>query len=676
MMKHLYPFLLTAACTLPLPATGQNLLPLPQKVEMKQGVFRTNKAFRIENTAGTAVHNPYDLFLTQATAHDGSLKRVVRYCRMAAPAGQSDAENYRLSVSPDTIEISACGPQGFLRAAQTLRQLSAKGGIACCVIEDAPAYAWRGVMLDVSRHFFPISFLKKQVDILSSYKINRLHLHLTDAAGWRMEIKKYPRLTEVGAWRTSALWKTWWNDGKRHYASKDTPGAYGGYYTQDELRDLVDYAAQRGITIVPEIEMPAHSEEALTAYPEYSCTHEPYKQADFCPGNPAVYTFLEDVLKEVMEVFPSKYIHVGGDEAGKASWPNCPLCQQKMKELGLKEVDGLQAHLIGHMGKFLASHGRQLVGWDEIIAGNLSENTTVMVWRDVKKAGEAMKHGYDVVLSPGAYCYLDSYQDAPPTQPEAIGGYLTLEKVYGYVPGEELTEAERKKITGLQVNLWTEYVPTQEHAEYMLYPRSLALAELAWHGAEHKDYAAFRERALKETRTLRKERGVNAFDLSHEVGERPEKSVRVKHKALGAKVSYAYPAHEYYLAAGDATLTDGLRGGWANNDGRWQGFIRGKRFDVTLDLGKVDQVRSVACDFYQAVGPEIFYPSEYVVSLSVDGTNFTEVHRQKFDYKNTIQPEITNYAWKGKAHEARYVRVQALPSIKGGWVFVDEVVVK
>ncbi len=676
MKKTLLPLILALPLLhAPHSASAQTLLPLPQQASMGKGHFSTALPYTLHNNIGAEADNVYTRSLLQTAAEGYTGKRAVVFDRLKGTTSTSP-EAYRIHATPDTLAVYANTPEGFLRAGQTLAQLTEKGKIAVADITDSPAYAWRGVMLDVSRHFFPIEFLRKQVDVLARYKINRLHLHLTDAAGWRMEIKRYPRLTSLAAWRTDSLWKTWWNDGKRHYASADSAGAYGGFYTQDELRHLVSYASERGITIVPEIEMPAHSEEVLTAYPELSCTHEPYRQADFCPGSVATYDFLENVLREVMDVFPSKEIHVGGDEAGKASWGNCPLCSEKMKELGLDNVDGLQAHLIAHMGHFLETNGRQLVGWDEITSGNLSPQTTVMVWRGTEKAGEAIRHGYDVVLSPGAYCYLDSYQDAPPSQPEAIGGYLTLEKVYSFVPGADLSAEERTHIKGIQGNLWTEYVPTASHAEYMLYPRVLAIAETGWHGTEKKNFPEFRSRAAEETKRLRSEASVNAFDIAREKGERTERAVSVKHKALGAKVTYNLPYHDYYPAAGEGSLTDGLRGGWANNDGRWQGFISGKRFDVTLDLGRPTKVSQVSTDFMQACGPEIFYPSAYIVSLSTDGENFTEVCRQTYTSEKTIQPDVRTCAWKGRATTARYIRVQALPSSFGGWIFTDEVVVK
>ncbi len=587
--------------------------------------------------------------------------------------GSISPEAYRLEVRKDSVIIYADAEIGFLRASQTLDQLEENGKYRCCTINDFPAYRWRGAMLDVSRHFLSTGFLKRHIDILAGYKINRLHLHLTDAAGWRMEIKKYPRLTEFAAWRPQENWKEWWF-GDRLYVEEGTPGAYGGYYTQDELRELVEYASSKGMEIIPEIEMPAHSEEVLTAYPELSCTHEPYRQADFCLGNEATYEFLENILLEVMDVFPSKYIHIGGDEAGKASWKTCPLCRRTMAEHGLKDVNALQAHLISHMGRFLAEHGRELIGWDEIIDETLTENSTVMVWRGTDLAGKAARMGYDVIVSPGSHCYFDSYQDAPPTQPEAMGGYLPLSKVYGFNPVEGLSEVEKSHILGIQGNLWAEYIVTEAHREHMLYPRILAVAEIGWNGTEAKDYDEFHERAAAAVDGLRAE-GVNAFDLRHEAGQRDEYMNPVKHKALGAEVIYNLPYYPGYAAAGDGSLTDGLRGGWTNNDGRWQGFIRGKRFDVTVDLGKPMRLRSVSVGFMQMCGPEIFFPASFTVSVSDDGVDFAELHHQETPVVKSTTTQVRTDSWKGRAY-GRYVRIQARSGEFGGWIFADEVVIR
>lgn len=666
--KSNYLLSLFGALLLASPIQAQNLLPKPQQVTMGKGVFSTAGGVKVENQVGADAENIYTK-AWNAKVNDAA-KRVVKFTKLA---NASSPEAYKLHVAPDAIEISAASSEGFLRAWQTMEQLTTKKGIACCDIVDAPAYKWRGLMLDVSRHFFPISFLKKQIDVMSEYKFNRLHIHLTDAAGWRIEIKRYPRLNNFAAWRSGKLWKDWNANGNK-YLEQGSEGAEGGYYTQDELRDLVKYAAERGITIVPEIEMPGHSEEVLTAYPELSCTHEPYKQADFCPGNTGTYDFLENVLKEVMDIFPSHYIHVGGDEAAKKSWGSCALCQKKMKELGIDNVDGLQAHLISHMGKFLNEHGRQLVGWDEVIAGNLSKNTTVMVWRGTELAHEAIKHGYDVVMSPGAYCYFDMYQDAPGTQPVANGGFIPTEKVYSYVPGSDLPEAERNMITGVQANLWTEHIPTPEYAEYMLYPRALALAEIGWNGTKTKNYPEFKTRALAQVEHLKAE-GVNPFELKKEIGERKEKMKPVQHKAVGAKVTYNHAYNRYYPAAGEKTLVDGNMGGWAHGDGRWQGFIGKDCFDVTIDLGNSTKISSVGTDFMQSSGPEIFYPSQYTVSVSEDGKNFTQVFDKKYESSKEPILNFKTLTWKG-SKTARYIRVQAKPSSFGGWLFVDEIIVK
>ena len=413
--------------------------------------------------------------------------------------GITSPEGYVLSVNSDGVRIEALSGAGLFYGVQTLLQMAADApeGMTAVTVKDEPRFEYRGIMLDVSRHFRSKEFVKRQIDLLSYYKINRLHLHLTDAAGWRIEIKKYPRLTQFAAWRPQAVWKDWWN-GKREYCEETDPRAQGGYYTQDDIRELVAYAQKHYVTIIPEIEMPSHSEEVLTAYPELSCTHVPYKQSDFCIGNEKTFEFLENVLTEVMELFPSEYIHIGGDEAGKASWPNCKLCQARMKKEGLKDVNELQSYSIHRMERFLNSHGRKLLGWDEILDGGLAPNATVMSWRGTEGGLAAIRSGHKAIMSPGQYCYLDGYQDAPYSQPEAIGGYLPLKKVYGYEPvPDSLSADEAKLMYGVQANLWTEYIPTEEHAEYMLYPRAIALAEVAWSKPENKSWEDFHRRALK-----------------------------------------------------------------------------------------------------------------------------------------------------------------------------------
>lgn len=591
--------------------------------------------------------------------------------------GITSPEGYVLSVNSDGVRIEALSGAGLFYGVQTLLQMAADApeGMTAVTVKDEPRFEYRGIMLDVSRHFRSKEFVKRQIDLLSYYKINRLHLHLTDAAGWRIEIKKYPRLTQFAAWRPQAVWKDWWN-GKREYCEETDPRAQGGYYTQDDIRELVAYAQKHYVTIIPEIEMPSHSEEVLTAYPELSCTHVPYKQSDFCIGNEKTFEFLENVLTEVMELFPSEYIHVGGDEAGKASWPNCKLCQARMKKEGLKDVNELQSYSIHRMERFLNSHGRKLLGWDEILDGGLAPNATVMSWRGTEGGLAAIRSGHKAIMSPGQYCYLDGYQDAPYSQPEAIGGYLPLKKVYGYEPvPDSLSADEAKLMYGVQANLWTEYIPTEEHAEYMLYPRAIALAEVAWSKPENKSWEDFHRRALKIVDEL-KAKGYHPFELKNEIGNRKEAETPVEHLALGKKVTYNAPYWENYPAAGEATLTDGLRGGWNYNDQLWQGFVTKDRVDVVIDLEKETPIHSVAADFMQICGPEVFMPERVVISVSNDGKEFTQLAEIKHEVVRDDAVTFKNFGWEGEA-SARYIRYQALASDKfGGVLFTDEIVVK
>ena len=655
------------AATGTLPA--QELLPRPRRAVFGKGTVRCNAVRRdcmpAETGAGARLLFS-ELFL------DSIPEKGCPVLHLSVFSADSP-EAYRLRITPDSVVVRAASGEGFLRAAQTLRQLSDGKRLPCCTIEDSPAYAWRGAMLDVSRHFFPLSFLKRQIDALSRFKINRLHLHLTDAAGWRIEIKSRPKLTEQAAGRPQASWKEWWN-GRRDYCTRETPGAYGGFYTREELKELVRYASLRGIVIIPEIEMPGHSEEVTAVYPELSCTHRPHGEADFCPGNEATFAFVEEVLQEVMEIFPSEYIHVGGDEAEKKAWPSCPLCQRRKEELDLASTDDLQAWMMRRVGDFLLARGRKMIGWDEITADSLSGNTVVMVWRGEERAAEAVRRGHDVILAPGSHCYLDSYQDAPHTQPEAIGGLLPLERVYSYRPGETLDAAGQRHVLGVQGNLWTEYIATEEHAEYMLYPRMLAIAETGWTGNRKGTYADFRKRAQAATDRLHRELGIRPFDLKKETGPRPESLTPLHHKAVGAKVSYRHTFSPYYPAAAEATLTDGLRGGWNHGDSRWQGFVGKEGLDVLIDLKQRQKISRVEVSFMQSAGAEIFMPAVLTFYTSDDGENFTPIGLFRKEPEKTDRPVYEQRIWKGKSR-TRYLRVQALPGKQGGWIFADEIAV-
>lgn len=665
---------------------AQSVIPIPLRMEQGSGTFLfTGDTKLYTNLKGEEKKMLMDYLETLPIHFKNGKKQtkdnVVSLMITKANPQLSSPESYTLEVTPHKITVQATSGAGLFYGVQTLLQMAQPAmegawSVQATTIQDSPRFEYRGLMLDVSRHFRSKEFVKKQIDALAYYKLNRLHLHLTDAAGWRIEIKKYPLLTELAAWRPEANWKRWWNEGGRKYCRFDAPGASGGYYTQDDIRELVNYARERHITIIPEIEMPAHSEEVLTAYPELSCSGEPYKNADFCVGNEETFTFLEDVLTEVMELFPSQYIHVGGDEAGKAAWKTCPKCQKRMKDEQLDNVDELQSYLIHRVEVFLNAHGRKLLGWDEILQGGLAPNATVMSWRGEQGGIAAVKSGHQAIMTPGSHCYIDSYQDAPYSQPEAIGGYLPLEKVYSYNPiPASLTPNEAKLIYGVQANLWAEYIQTDEHCEFMIYPRILALAEVAWSAPERKSWTDFRPRALKAVGYLQS-KGYHPFDLKKEIGNRPEAAQPIQHLALGKTVKYNAPYNSSYPAQGDKTLTDGIRGSWTYSDGAWQGFISRDRLDITIDMGKSTDLHSIGADFMQVVGPEVFLPVEVIISVSEDGENFTELSRQTHEVVKSDAVVFKNYAWNGNA-KGRYVRYQARAGEEfGGWVFTDEIVVK
>ena len=667
------------------PILAQSVIPVPLKMEQGTGSFLLSEKTKLYTNLQGGEAELWENYLKALPvqlkeARMKDRKQMLFLLITPKTPQLPSPESYTLSVTSQRIEIRATSGAGLFYGMQTLLQLmqptsTGSYSVPSVEIEDTPRFAYRGLMLDVSRHFSTKEFIKKQIDALAYYKINRLHLHLTDAAGWRLEIKKYPLLTDFAAWRTDPTWKKWWNGGRK-YLRYDEPGASGGYYTQDDIREILEYARQHYITVIPEIEMPSHSEEVLAAYPQLSCSGEPYKNSDFCVGNEETFTFLENVLTEVMELFPSEYIHVGGDEAGKSAWKTCPKCQKRMKDEHLANVDELQSYLIHRIEKFLNNHGRRLLGWDEILQGGIAPNATVMSWRGEEGGIAAVTSGHHAIMTPGAYCYLDSYQDAPYSQPEAIGGYLPLKKVYAYDPvPASLTAEQAKLVYGVQGNLWVEYIPTPEHVEYMIYPRMLALAEVAWSAPERKSWPDFHTRALSAVADLQK-KGYHPFDLSKEIGSRPESLQPVSHLALGKKVTYNSSYSPHYPAQGNTALTDGIRGDWTYGDGSWQGFISDNRLDVTIDMEKETPIHSVTAAFMQVVGAEVFLPETVVISISDDGTHFTELRKQHFEVSKETPIRFTDISWQGEA-KGRYVRYQAQSGSEfGGWIFTDEIIVK
>lgn len=589
-------------------------------------------------------------------------------------AGTSADESYKLSVGEKRIEITSPGEAGAFYGVQTLRQLidGASGGeLSSCEITDSPRFGYRGLHFDVSRNFRSPEFLKKQIDAMARLKLNRMHIHLTDGAGWRMEIDSFPRLTSYAAWRPQASWTDWVAGGAK-YCDGPGQGAYGGYYTKDELRDIIDYAAQRHVTVIPEIEMPGHSEEVIAAYPELGC-EVGHPVSDFCPGKEATFDFLTGVLDEVIDVFPSHYIHIGGDEAGKAAWHECPDCRRRMEREGLKSVEELQSYLIKRIEKYLNAKGRRMIGWDEILEGGVAPDATVMSWRGTAGGRQAMSEGHDVIMTPGEFCYLDYCQDAPFREPISIGGYTPLEKVYSYEPVESgLPAEEAAHLLGVQGNLWSEYVFEDSHAEHMYYPRAYAIAEIGWSPAG-KDYDNFRTRALRMNERMAAD-GYAVFDLASEYGERHESADTLSHLAIGCPVEYTTPYSDKYKAAGPSTLTDGLQGGWTYGDRRWQGWTTD--MDLTVDLGSVKPIHYVGASFMHSEGAWVQLPEEVTYSVSTDGKNFTPV-ATIFNDMDATYPKIMMKIYGAPVNtEGRYVRLQAKQNPRpGAWLFTDEIVV-
>lgn len=652
------------------------IIPRPTVVSPSSGSFTIPSAGFTFNFKGSAATNLSE-FLESKPQLFSKAKKNEKANLIIEIGGKGEAEGYEMNVTDKKITIKASTEAGAFYAVQSLTQMvnmNDATSIACGKVTDAPRFPYRGLHFDVSRHFRSIDFLKKQIDAMALMKLNNLHLHFTDAAGWRMEVEAYPRLTEFAAWRPQLSWQDWVDNGAQ-YCEKSDQRATGGFYTKEELRDLVKYAAQRHITVIPEIEVPGHSKEVTTAYPELSCSGKPYADEDLCIGKEATFEFIEKVLDEVMEVFPSSYIHIGGDEASKAGWRTCDDCRKRMADENLKDVDELQSYAIHRVEKYLNSHGRNIIGWDEILEGGLAPNATVMSWRGTEGGIKALMSGHDVIMTPGEYCYIDYAQDASFKEPVSIGGFTPLEKIYSYEPLDaSISPADAKHLLGLQANLWTEYVTTDSHAEYMYYPRAFAIAEIGWATPE-KNYADFRQRALSLNEHL-DSLGYNTFDLKNEYGQRRESLSPVKHLAIGAKINYNIPYHEKYKAMGDSTLVNGTRGGWTyGSDNRWQGFLGD--FDATVDLGKQKSISSVAITFMHAPGAWVHLPKMVEFELSTDGVNFAPIETQWTDVDATY-PKIMmkNYFVSFTEMPARYIRIKAKGHDRpGAWLFTDEIIV-
>ncbi|MBR3884597.1 MAG: family 20 glycosylhydrolase [Bacteroidaceae bacterium] len=662
-----------------MPSVGSpfSIIPVPNKIEITKGTYKlpdNGATFYIKGekdcTLGEYLRTS-SLALQQANKA-GSANILIE---ISNKKGENNREAYELHITPKRVSIKATDEAGAFYAIQTILQMSeggAKRELQCCSLSDAPRFSYRGLLFDVSRHFRSKEFLMKQMDAMALMKLNKMHLHMTNGAGWRIEIERYPRLTEFAAWRPYRSWMDWADDTR--YCESNYPTAYGGYYTKEDIKEILKYAEARHITVIPDIEMPGHSEEVLAAYPELSCSGEPYKNSDYCIGKEETFTFLENVLTEVMELFPSEYIHIGGDEAVKQGWKDCPHCKRRMQEEGLENVDELQSYLIHRIEKFVNSKGHKIIGWDEILEGGLAPNATVMSWRGTEGGIKAMKAGHDVIMTPGESCYLDFTQDAAFKEPVSIGGYTPLKKVYMYEPLEQNISAEEAKhLLGLQGNLWSEYITEDSHAEYMYYPRAFAIAETGWSRPENKDYENFRSRALGLCSLLQAQ-GYTTFDLANEFGERKESLQPIEHLGKGCKVSYKLPYNSKYSANGDATLTDGVLGGWTYLDKCWQGTM--KDVDVTIDLGTVQPIKYVGASFMHSAGAWVHVPKKMDVYLSEDGEEFTLVGTVWGDIPNEI-PKILFKQYSVVCNgKARYIRVHATRNDRpGAWLFTDEIVI-
>ena len=509
--------LLFAQCT-PAPTAQANyeVIPMPQSITLSNSdnQFVLHSGTLISYTSGNedmarnaqflqtylADQLGYTLRIEPGIASEGIVLKLNE--------GQA-SEGYTITVDADRVLVEATSPAGIFYGIQTIRkavpvEMGAVVGFPAGVITDAPRFAYRGAHLDVCRHFFSVDSVKTYIDMLVLHNMNKFHWHLTEDQGWRMEIKQFPKLTEIGSVRNGTMIRKDWN-------SNDSI-QYGGFYTQEECREIVKYAADRYITVIPEIDMPGHMVAAVTAYPELGCTGGPYEvrtiwgvsEELLCAGNEKVYDFVDKVLDEVMDVFPSKDIHIGGDECPKTEWEKCPKCQSKIKALGLKKDDRftaeqkLQAYFTKHVDEYLTKHGRNAIGWDEILEGGVSENATVMSWRGESGGIEAARLKHRVIMTPNTYCYFDYYQSKDrDNEPFAIGGFLPIKHVYDYEPlPANLTPEEQSYIWGVQCNVWTEYIPTFSHVQYMMLPRGAALSEVQWSLPEAKDYEKFKNERL------------------------------------------------------------------------------------------------------------------------------------------------------------------------------------
>lgn len=720
-----------------------NIVPKPLEMKLNQGAFRFTKDTKL--VAANDQTQVFEVLQNKFVSAAGWNLGVVNtapssnFVQLSTDVSLPE-EAYNLKVTENQVIIYASGHNGFLYGLETIRQLlpvaiesknvvsNMNWDIPNVEIKDSPRFKWRGFMLDVSRHFFDKDYVMETIDQLAFLKMNTLHLHLVDDQGWRIEIKKYPKLTEVGGFRVDQEDKPW-NARPTPELGKET--TYGGFYTQEDIKEIVAYAESRGITVVPEIEMPAHVMSAIAAYPELSCFQKPIMVPSggvwpiteiYCPGKETTFEFLENVLLEVMELFPSRYIHVGGDEATKTNWEKCTDCKKRIQEEGLENVEELQSYFIRRMERFLSSKGRTLLGWDEILEGGLAPGATVMSWRGVKGGLEASEAGHDVVMTPNSHCYFDYYQGDQDAEPLAWGGNLPLSKVYQFDPVVEgMSEEQAKHVLGGQANLWTEYVPTKAQAEYMTYPRLAALAEAVWSSKDNRNWDDFSNRVsslfqrygimgvnyaksayqVTTETSVNTENGVISIALKSEFPQADirfsldgsditsaskkysapvdiDRTTNIKaqvfkdgepvgaifektikyHKAVGKPVTYINKYHDSYKGAEDLGMVNVVRGSKNFHDGQWQGWLDND-MELVIDLESPTELEKISVGALENQGSGIYFPIQVEVFLSDDGKTFRSAGSVKREYAANNGSELKDFVIEIGKQNARYIKVKA-----------------
>ena len=750
-MKRILILSAIAATLLSCSPAGQNditVIPYPNEVEIKAGTFNAAGAgFHCSEDIDEASKNIISGFAAQLSLTSGKESTVDGNLSSEGFNFTVDsalpAEAYTLKISRKGVEVKASSLNGFNYAVQTLKQMLpveifgkavAEGKewtLQCAEINDAPRFGYRGMHMDVSRHFFDMDMVKKYLDVMEIHKLNKLHWHLTDDQGWRIEIKKYPKLTEFGSIRKETLvghlFESETYDG--------TPYGEGMWYTQDQIREIIAYAAAKGIEVIPEIDLPGHMLAALASYPELGCSGGPYDVwgkwgvADevLCAGREETMVVLEDVLDEVSDLFPSEYFHIGGDECPKVCWEKCPRCQAKIKELGLKDEGDfkaehfLQSYVMTRMTNFLEKKGKKIIGWDEILEGEVAENAIVMSWRGTEGGIKAAQLGHDVVMTPNSFFYLDYYQsEDKDNEPLAIGGYLPVEKCYSYEPcTDEMTEEQQKHILGVQANLWTEYIGTNEYLEYMLLPRMTALSEVQWCQPENKNWERFLDSA-DEFCAIYDMAGYNygkhIFNVRGSVsaengnilvtlqaqGETPvrytldgsepceesalyEGPVAISetcvlkakammpntdtrvyqkefktHKAMAKNITLNTEAHRNYNAGLPYILADGIRGTENFRSGDWAGW-RTEPFDITIDM-EGETYSNVTVSTVVIKYDDIFNLAALTILTSENGTDFTEVAKAEYEVEGNGDPNgLKQCGISFPETSAKYIRIVADP---------------